>query len=109
MENNYRGDTFWRSYEVEYEDKPYKFQEGDVLKVAFFDYAGNEYLPKEIIVDSEKDKIDVMWQKEEMALLNNRQYVLEVEVTTNLFRKTHQEILDVSQDYIFSHEEGGKQ
>lgn len=106
MENNYRGDTFWRSYEVEYEDKPYKFQEGDVLKVAFYDFANNEYLLKEIIVDSEKDKIDVMWQKEEMATLNNRQYILEVEVTTNLFRKTYQELVDISKDYIISNEVG---
>ena len=106
MENNYRGDTFWRSYEVEYEDKPYKFQEGDVLKVAFFDYAGNEYLPKEISVDSEKDKIDVMWQKEEMSTLHNRKYILEVEVTTKMFRKTYQEEIDVSEDYIVSNEEG---
>ena len=108
MENNYRGDTFWRSYEVEYEDKPYKFQEGDVLKVAFYDFANNEYLLKEIVVDSEKDKIDVMWQKEEMATLNDRQYILEVEVTTNLFRKTHQELVDLSQDYIVLGEEGGE-
>lgn len=59
MNRNYRGDTFWRSYEVEYEDKPYKFQEGDVLKVAFYDFANNEYLLKEIVVDSEKEQIDI--------------------------------------------------
>lgn len=106
MEHNYRGDTFWRSYEVEYEDKPYKFQPDDVLKIAFYNFNGEEFLPKEIVINEETSKVDVMWQKEEMATLNDRQYILEVEVTTNLFRKTHQELVDLSQDYIIHGEEG---
>lgn len=106
MENNYRGDTFWRSYEVEYENSPYAFQEGDVLKVAFYDFAEKAYLPKTITVKQIQSKIDVVWEKEEMATLNSRQYILEVEITTKYFRKTYQEMIEVSKDYIVSDEVG---
>ena len=102
MKNNYRGDTFWRSYEVDYDDKAYIFQEGDILKVAFYDFSGKEFLPQKIVVNSETEKVDVMWQKEEMATLKRGQYVLEVEITTKMFRKTYQELLDISEDYIVS-------
>ena len=106
MENNYRGDTFWRSYEVEYENSPYTFQEGDVLKVAFYDFTEKAYLPKTIVVEQIQSKIDVIWEKEEMATLDNRQYILEVEITTKNFRKTYQEMIVVSKDYIVSDKAG---
>lgn len=102
MENNYRGDTFWRSYNLNYENSPYVFQKGDILKVAFFDIEGKEFLSKEIIVEEQNQKIDVLWNQNEMATLPNGKYVLEVEITTANFRKTYQEIVDISKDYIVS-------
>ena len=106
MENNYRGDTFWRSYEVEYENETYTFKEGDYIIVAFCDYAGNRFLEKNIKATANKTAIEVVWSKDEMATLENKQYILEVEVTTSDFRKTYQEQVDISADYIVTTETG---
>ena len=35
MNKTFRGDTFWRTYEVEYENEPYIFEIDDVVRVAF--------------------------------------------------------------------------
>ena len=105
MENNYRGDTFWRSYEVEYENEPYTFKNGNYIKVAFFSLAEEEFLPKKIDVVDGKTKIDVTWTKEEMATLSEGTYFLECEVTTSDFRKTYRELIDITKDYIITHGE----
>lgn len=105
MENNYRGDTFWRSYEVEYESEPYTFKKGDYIKVAFFSLSGEEFLSKKIDNLDGLTKIDVTWTKDEMATLKNQTYFLECEVTTSDFRKTYRETVDITKDYIVSNEE----
>lgn len=106
MNKNYRGDTFWRSYEVEYENEPYTFKEGDYIIVAFCDYAGNRHLEKKIGATVDSTKVDVVWSRDEMATLDDRQYVLEVEVSTIDFRKTYQEQIDIYEDYIVAETTG---
>lgn len=105
MEYNYRGDTFWRSYEVEYESEPYTFKKGDYIKVAFFSLDDEEFLSKKIDNLDGLTKIDVTWTKDEMATLKNQTYFLECEVTTSDFRKTYRETVDITKDYIVTNEE----
>ena len=105
MNKNYRGDTFWRTYEVEYENEPYIFKKGDYIKVAFFSLSEEEFLPKKIEATDGLTKIDVTWSKEEMATLKNQSYFLECDVTTSDFRKTYRETIDITNDYIITNEE----
>lgn len=103
MNKNYRGDSFWRSYEIEYENSSYSFQEGDYLKVAFCSN-NNRFLEKRIEATSGEKKIDVQWTPEEMSTLLIKDYILEVEITTLDFRKTYQEIVTITEDKIISKE-----
>lgn len=103
MNKNFRGDTFWRTYEVEYENEPYTFETDDSLKVAFCD-EHDKYLLKEYKVDSPQKSIRIEWTPEEMAELESKRWVLEVEITTKNFRKTYQEFVDVFKDYIVTQE-----
>ena len=101
MNKTFRGDTFWRTYEVEYENEPYIFEIDDVVRVAFCD-EHNKYLLKEHKVTSPEESIRIEWTPEEMAELESKTYILEVEVTTKKFRKTYQEFVDISKDYIIT-------
>lgn len=97
---NYRGDTFWRTYKVKYENAPYTFVVGDIIKVAFIN-DGNKFLEKEITLDNSADSITVEWSANEMATLkSNKEYILEAEITTATFVKTYQETIKLDKDYI---------
>ena len=103
MNKTFRGDTFWRTYEVEYENEPYTFEIDDIIKVAFCD-EHDKYLLKEHKVSSPQESIRIEWTPEEMAELESKRWVLEAEVTTKNFRKTYQEFVDVFKDYIVTQE-----
>ena len=103
MSKMFRGDTFWRTYEVEYENEPYTFETDDLLKVAFCD-DNSRYLLKEYKVTSPQKSIKIEWTPEEMAQLDCKKWVLEAEVTTKHFRKTHQEIVEMCKDCIVTQE-----
>lgn len=98
--NNYKGDTFWRTYKVRYENAPYTFQVGDIIKAAFI-LKGTKYIKKEITLDSQADSVTIEWTADEMKKLKGDEiYILEAEITTTDFVKTYQENINIKKDYI---------
>lgn len=102
MNKTLRGDTFWRTYTVSYENETYTFQEGDVLKVAFCDKDNSIRLLKKHTFDKPSQNVTIEWSPEEMAQLESKRWILEVEVSTKEFRKTYQEFVDIFPDYIIT-------
>ena len=98
-QENFRGDTFFRSYTVDFDNEAYKFIKGDIVKVAFVK-DDIRYLEQTIEVVSEQDQVDIRWEAKDMATLEIGQYILETEITTNVFVKTDQEQIYVAKDYI---------
>ena len=98
-EKDFRGDTFFRSYTVDFDNEAYKFIKGDIVRAVFVK-EGQKYLEKTIEVASEQDQVDIRWEAEEMATLEIGSYILEVEISTNVFVKTGQEQIYVSKDHI---------
>lgn len=103
MSKDFRGDTFFRNYSVELDDGAYTFKDGDIIKVAFCD---NEklYLKKEIKLPAGEKEIDISWTAEEMATLEPKQYVLEVEIVALDFTITDQEVVIIDEDFIYGEE-----
>lgn len=99
-EKDFRGDTFFRSYTVDFDNEAYKFIRGDIVKVAFIK-DNIRYGEQTIEVATEQDQVDIRWEAEEMAKLEIGQYILETEITTNVFTKTHQESIYIDKDYIY--------
>ena len=104
MKENFRGDTFLRSYSIELENDIYTFQSGDKIKIAFCRYDDKKFLPKVIDLPVGKTEVDVTFTADEMATLEIGDYILETEVTTQDFVKTHQEKIKIDQDYIYGEE-----
>lgn len=104
MEKKFRGDTFLRSYSIEFEDGIYTFQAGDKIKIAFCKYNGNKYLLKEKILPIGEDEIDITFTGDEMSTLEIGEYILEVEFTTNNFVITQQEKIHIDEDFIYGEE-----
>ena len=98
---NFRGDTFFRSYSVEFENEKYNFKIGDSIKLAFCLYTGEKFLEKIINVSTQQEQIDVSWSANEMATLKIGEYILETEITTSSFTKTHQEKITITEDFIY--------
>lgn len=97
---NYRGDTFWRTYKVKYNNMPYAFESGDKIIVAFIKN-GIKYLKKEITLDDSAESITVEWDADDMKTLKyDNEYILEAEITTKDFVKTYQETIKITKDYI---------
>ena len=101
MNKTFRGDTFWRTFLIEYENEPYMFQEGDKIRSAFCDDSG-KHLLKEITVEKSAETVKIEWSSEEMATLVSKRWILETEITTKKFRKTHQEVVDIFKDHIIT-------
>jgi hypothetical protein len=104
MEKNYRGDTFFRSYSIELGNELYKFQNGDKIKLAFCTNINDRYLEKEIILTTDETEANVSWSAKDMATLPVGLYILEAEVTTQDFTKTHQEQIKIDEDFIYGDE-----
>ena len=104
MKENFRGDTFFRSYSIELENENYVFQSGDKIKVGFCRFNDKKELLKEIDLPIGKTEIDITWSADEMATLEIGDYILEAEVTTNDFVKTHQEKIKIDYDFIYGEE-----
>ena len=102
---DFRGDTFFRSYEVYTDDGIYTFADSDKINLVFHNvqYIKN-FLPKTIENIGGKTSADVTWTKEEMSQLEIGSYILEVEVVTDQFTKTYQENIAISEDYIVGEE-----
>ena len=97
---NYRGDTFWRTYKVKYDNAPYTFASGDKITVAFI-RNGIKYLKKEIDITDGSESVTIEWDADEMKTLKyNCEYILEAEISTNDFVKTYQETIEIKRDYI---------
>ena len=75
-----------------------------VIKIAFCKYDGKKHLPKEISLPAGETEVDVTFTANEMATLEIGDYILETEVTTQDFVKTHQEKIKIDQDYIYGEE-----
>lgn len=101
MENlNYRGDTFWRTYKIRYNNVSYTFHSGDKVIAAFVNN-GVKYLKKEVTLNEDSDSITIEWSAEDMKSLRcDEKYILEVEFTTQNFVKTYQEKIDIKRDFI---------
>ena len=106
MENNYRGDTFNRNYSVIIDGKKHVFSSGEKIKVAFCLYENKRFLEKEVESTVRSDEINITWTAEEMATLKIGNYILEAEVTTRDFVKTHQEKVRIDLDFITGEENG---
>ena len=106
MENNYRGDTFNRSYSVIIDGKKHVFSSGEKIKVAFCLYENKRFLEKEVEATDGSDEINITWTAEEMATLKIGDYILEAEVTTKDFVKTHQEKVRIDLDFITGEKNG---
>ena len=106
---DFRGDTFFRSYSVEFDNENYTFKSGDIIKVAFCLYTGEKFLEKIINVSTEQDQVDISWSANEMATLKIGEYILETEITTSSFTKTHQEIIKITEDFIYGEINGKDQ
>ena len=106
MENNYRGDTFNRSYSVIIDGKKHVFFFFLKIKVAFCLYENKRFLEKEVEATDGSDEINITWTAEEMATLKIGDYILEAEVTTRDFVKTHQEKVRIDLDFITGEENG---
>ena len=102
---NFRGDTFFRSYEVYTDDGIYTFADTDKINLVFHNvqYIKN-FLPKTIENIGGKTSADVTWTADEMKQLKVGSYILEAEVVTRDFTVTHQEILTINEDYIVGEE-----
>lgn len=103
---NYRGDTFFRNYEVQLDDGIYTFKEDDKINLAFHNTETDEdFLERTITAFIDKTSVDVVWTADEMKQLKVGSYILETEVVTSDFTVTHQEILTINEDYIVGEED----
>lgn len=99
---NYRGDTFTRVVKAKYQNQQYLFKTGDVIKACFVKkYKNVLYLQKEInITEDGIQSVEIEWTKSEMNTLPLTDYILEIEINTNVFTKTYQEKITIEEDYI---------
>ena len=105
MDENYRGDTFFRSYSLEIDDEIYKFQNGDKIKAAFCLFDIEKKLLKKIELIPGETEVNITWSAEEMASLKIGDYILEIEFDTKDFVKTHQEKIKITEDFIYGEED----
>lgn len=105
--DDFRGDTFFRSYEVYIDDEIYTYNDSDKINLVFHNVQYNKnFLPKTIENIGGKTSADVTWTKEEMSQLEIGSYVLETEVVTDQFTKTYQENLYITEDFIVGEQNG---
>lgn len=103
---NYRGDTFFRNYEVRLDDEIYTFKEDDKINLVFHNTETDEdFLERTITAFIDKTSVDVVWTADEMKQLKVGSYILEAEIVTSDFTVTHQEILTINEDYIVGEED----
>lgn len=97
---NFKGDTFWRTFKLKYENAPYQLHNGDVVKSAFINNDGVKFAEKTINITETMDNITIEWSDTEMADVYSGEYILETEFLTADFRKTVQESVLINKDYI---------
>ena len=76
------------------------------FSVAFCLYENKRFLEKEVEATAGSEEINITWSAEEMATLKIGNYILEAEVTTKDFVKTHQEKVRIDLDFITGEENG---
>ena len=82
--NIYRGDTFKFNFTAKLEDEtPYKFQPGDLIKVGIKARLTNPRCAvlKPIIIEEEKDSVQVVFSHDETKKWCEGDKILEVELT----------------------------
>lgn len=104
MNNDYRGDTLFRSYSVSTDNGLYVFQDGDVLETVFRTSTGENFLPRTIKPEQGVEEIDVVWTNDDMKNIPLGSTILETCVKTKDFVKTHQEVLYINEDFIVGEE-----
>ena len=97
---NYVGDTFIRNYSIETDTGEYIFEEGDILKAAFINKNGEIVIEKTVNLTADDKDVNVIWEANEMKNLEAGTYILETEITTSNWRKTFQEKVKMTKDYI---------
>lgn len=94
----FRGDSFKKTLEIE----GYIFQPDDVIKFAIMEtpYSEEKIFEDTILIDSEKDSVDLIIPIEKTKEFPIGNLIFEIEVTCSGIVKTYQENLEVKADGI---------
>ena len=94
----FRGDSFKKTLEIE----NYTFQPDDIVKFAIMKnpYSKEKVFEDTILIDSEKDSVDLIIPIEKTKEFPIGNLIFEIEVTCSGIVKTYQEFLEVKADGI---------
>lgn len=94
----FRGDSFKKILEIE----NYIFQPDDIVKFAIMEnpYSEEKIFEEKILIDSEKDSVDLIIPIEKTKEFPIGNLIFEIEVTCSGIVKTYQEFLEVKADGI---------